>query len=55
MCKPAIVRRGSSRGASSKDPIMTKGSENPFADLGFVSPDLELAKSRLVMEIAKGN
>lgn len=29
----------------------TQGSDNPFADLGFANPDLELAKSRLVMEI----
>ncbi len=29
----------------------TQGSGNPFADLGFANPDLELAKSRLVMEI----
>jgi len=31
----------------------TQGSDNPFADLGFANPDLELAKSRLVMEIGR--
>lgn len=37
----------------SKDPIVTEGSNNPFADLGFANPELELAKSRLVMEMAQ--
>jgi predicted XRE-type DNA-binding protein len=37
----------------SKDPIVTEGSDNPFADLGFAHPELELAKSRLVMEMAR--
>ncbi len=31
----------------------TQGSDNPFADLGFANPELELAKSRLVMEIGR--
>ncbi len=31
----------------------TEGSDNPFADLGFANPELELAKSRLVMEIGR--
>ena len=39
--------------SSSKDAIVTKGSRNPFADLGFENPELELAKSMLVMEMAK--
>jgi predicted XRE-type DNA-binding protein len=30
-----------------------EGSDNPFADLGFANPELELAKSRLVMEMAR--
>jgi len=31
----------------------TEGSDNPFADLGFANPELELAKSKLVMEIGR--
>lgn len=39
--------------SSSTDAIVTEGSKNPFADLGFGNPELELAKSKLVMEMAK--
>jgi len=38
---------------SSKGSVATAGSDNPFADLGFANPELELAKSRLVMEMAR--
>jgi predicted XRE-type DNA-binding protein len=33
-----------------KRQLMTEGSDNPFSDLGFKEPELELAKSRLVAE-----
>lgn len=39
--------------ADSKKVRITEGSNNPFADLGFADPALELAKSRIVREIAR--
>jgi predicted XRE-type DNA-binding protein len=41
------------RSASDKSVAFTKGSDNPFADLGMANPELELAKSRLVIEIGR--
>ncbi|HSE76227.1 MAG TPA: helix-turn-helix transcriptional regulator [Dongiaceae bacterium] len=41
------------RSATGKSVIFTEGSDNPFADLGFANAELELAKSRLVMEIGR--
>jgi predicted XRE-type DNA-binding protein len=38
---------------ASKRSGVIEGSDNPFADLGFANPELELAKSRLVMEMAR--
>ena len=31
---------------------MTEGSQNPFEDLGFKNPELEMTKARLVTEMA---
>lgn len=40
------------RGARA-DVAFAEGSDNPFADMGFANSELELAKSRLVMEIGR--
>jgi predicted XRE-type DNA-binding protein len=50
MSKRAVAKKAKQ---PSRDSIMTEGSANPFADLGFANPELELAKSRLVMEMAR--
>jgi predicted XRE-type DNA-binding protein len=53
MKKTGRIKKQASRPASGAEVIFTQGSDNPFADLGFANPDLELAKSRLVMEIGR--
>ena len=53
MGKTADVNKQPTRSASSKGVAITEGSDNPFADLGFANPELELAKSKLVMEIGR--
>lgn len=37
---------------STKQILTTDWSDNPFADLGFREPDLEMAKATFVMEMA---
>ena len=53
MSKKANIKRQAKRRASGGDVAFTEGSENPFADMGFANPELELAKSKLVMEIGR--
>lgn len=53
MTKMRKSRTQPSRSVSGKDVVFTEGSDNPFADLGMANPELELAKSRLVMEIGR--
>jgi predicted XRE-type DNA-binding protein len=53
MSKIADMKKQPTRSASSKGAEITEGSDNPFADLGFANPELELAKSKLVMEIGR--
>jgi predicted XRE-type DNA-binding protein len=53
MSKKANIKRQTKRRASGGDVAFTEGSENPFADMGFANPELELAKSKLVMEIGR--
>lgn len=53
MKKASVIKKQVSRPASGKEVAFTGGSDNPFADLGFANPELELAKSRLVMEIGR--
>jgi predicted XRE-type DNA-binding protein len=53
MSRTSDVKKQSTRSAASKGVAITRGSDNPFADLGFANPDFELAKSKLVMEIAQ--
>lgn len=48
----AKKKQAAVRGARA-DVAFTEGSDNPFADMGFANPELELAKSRLVMEIGR--
>jgi predicted XRE-type DNA-binding protein len=51
--KKAVIKKQVSRPAIGKEVVFADGSDNPFADLGFANPELELAKSRLVMEIGR--
>jgi len=53
MSKHAVAKKGTVGSPSLKGPVVIEGSDNPFADLGFANPELELAKSKLVMEMAK--
>lgn len=53
MKKAGRPKKPLSRSASGKGVAFTEGSDNPFADLGFANPELELAKSKLVMEIGR--
>ena len=53
MKKASATKKQVSRPASGKEVVFIRGSDNPFADLGFANPELELAKSRLVMEIGR--
>jgi predicted XRE-type DNA-binding protein len=53
MSKHPVAKKAKSGSPASKRSIVTEGSYNPFADLGFANPELELAKSRLVMEMAR--
>jgi predicted XRE-type DNA-binding protein len=53
MRKPTNIKKRSKRRVPQEDLVFTEGSDNPFADMGFANPDLELAKSRLVMGIAR--
>jgi predicted XRE-type DNA-binding protein len=53
MKKTAKAKKQVSRPASGGGVVFAQGSDNPFADLGFANPELELAKSRLVMEIGR--
>jgi predicted XRE-type DNA-binding protein len=53
MRKPTNIKKRSKRRVSQEDLVFTEGSDNPFADMGFANPELELAKSRLVMEIGR--
>lgn len=53
MKKTRSTKKHASRPASGDAVAFTQGSGNPFADLGFANPELELAKSRLVMEIGR--
>lgn len=53
MNKARKSKARSSHSAASKGVLFAEGSDNPFADLGFANPELELAKSRLVMEIGR--
>ena len=53
MSKRPVAKKVTVGSPSSKSSIVTEGSDNPFADLGFANPELELAKSRLVMEMAR--
>ncbi len=53
MTKSLVRKKGMIGTSSSTDAIVTEGSKNPFVDLGFGNPELELAKSKLVMEMAK--
>lgn len=51
--KKPTGKKPATRQASAKGVAFTAGSDNPFADLGFANPELELAKSKLVMEIGR--
>lgn len=53
MSKETAENKKRSVRRSSSEVAISEGSDNPFADLGFANPELELAKSRLVMEIAR--
>jgi predicted XRE-type DNA-binding protein len=53
MSKRPVAKKTRVGSRSSKISIVTEGSDNPFADLGFANPELELAKSKLVMEMAR--
>lgn len=53
MSKRPIAKKATVGSRSSKVSIVSEGSDNPFADLGFANPELELAKSKLVMEMAR--
>ena len=53
MTNSHVGKKGMIGASSSTDASVTEGSENPFADLGFGNPELELAKSKLVTEMAK--
>jgi predicted XRE-type DNA-binding protein len=53
MTKHTLSKKVTAGSVLSKSSIGTKGTDNPFADLGFANPELELAKSRLVMEMAR--
>jgi len=46
-------KRQARKSAVSEEVHITKGSNNVFDDLGLADPELELAKSRLVMEILR--
>lgn len=50
MKKAVRPKKPASRG---KTAAVVEGSDNPFADLGFANPELELAKSKLVIEIGR--
>jgi predicted XRE-type DNA-binding protein len=52
MSKPRSIKKR----AKARRPgriAFVEGSDNPFADVGFANPELEFAKSRLVMEIGR--
>src|SRR5687767_15011216 len=51
MSKARNIKKQAKR--SEADVAFSEGSDNPFADMGFANPELELAKSRLVMEIGR--
>ena len=53
MSKAKNVKKQVSRRASKAEVSFAEGSDNPFADMGFANPELELAKSGLVMEIGR--
>ena len=53
MKKATVIKKQGSHPAAGKEVVFTAGSDNPFADLGFANPELELAKSRLVIEIGR--
>lgn len=53
MSKAKSIRKQAKRRASKAEVAFAEGSDNPFADMGFANPELELAKSRLVMEIGR--
>ena len=55
MSKHTVAKKAMAGSPPSKDPVVTEGSDNPFADLGFSNPGLKLAKSRLVMEMARAS
>jgi len=49
----ATIKKQVKRRRAGDEVVFSEGSVNPFADLGFANPELELAKSRLVMEIGR--
>ena len=51
MSKAKNIKKEAKR--SKADVAVREGSDNPFADMGFANRELELAKSRLVMEIGR--
>jgi predicted XRE-type DNA-binding protein len=53
MSKTKNVKKQAKRRASKTEVAFAEGSDNPFADMGFANSELELAKSRLVMEIGR--
>jgi predicted XRE-type DNA-binding protein len=53
MRKSKSSKKGAKQRASKAEVAFVEGSDNPFADMGFANPELELAKSRLVMEIGR--
>jgi predicted XRE-type DNA-binding protein len=53
MTNKATTKKQAKRRTPGDEVVFSEGSDNPFADLGLASPELELAKSRLVMEIGR--
>lgn len=53
MSKAKGIKKQAKRRAAKVDVAFAEGSDNPFADMRFANPELELAKSRLVMEIGR--
>ncbi|HJT12125.1 MAG TPA: helix-turn-helix transcriptional regulator [Dongiaceae bacterium] len=53
MSKAKNIKKQATRRAAKTEVAFDEGSHNPFADMGFANPELELAKSRLVMEIGR--